>query len=117
MWLTNYIVKEKNKSAVNGDVKNASGNTINVDSSSQFNNIRLASPYGIAYNPPNGETAVVIPTETGNLMMGISTVIQENLQPGEVMLFSGGDAKILLNKDGKIFITGKVYINNKEIVP
>ena len=38
----------------------------------------------------------------------------KGLQPGELVLFSSGGAKITLTRDGKIQMEGQVFINGAE---
>jgi phage gp45-like len=69
-------------------------------------NIPVVSPYGIATVPPKGERVVVLPT--GNTAVCLGTPQKNNnLEEGELMLFSSGGASIVLKNNGKVFINGK----------
>ena len=64
------------------------------------------APYGIAYVPPKGATAVVLPTEAGAMALGVE-MPHESLEPGELMLYSAGGARIVLKNDGSVQINGR----------
>lgn len=108
MWLTSYIAKENQPSSRCGQVVRSEGNSINVFSALEESNVKVAMPYGIYSVPIVGENSVVIPTENGNVMVGVCDNNSHNLDVGEVMICSAGGAKILLNNKGQVLINGKV---------
>lgn len=71
-------------------------------------NSQVIAPYGIAFAVPNGEKTVMLPV--GNTAVCLGVVQQaNNLQQGEVMLYSLGGASIVLKNDGRVLINGKEY--------
>ncbi len=108
MWLTNYIARERIKNPVDGNVAASSSAAANIQGASQYNNTKIVVPYGIAYNPPLGETGVILPLENMNTLIGVYSNTDVDLEPGEIMLFSQGGAKILLKNNGNVEINGKV---------
>ena len=109
MWLTSYIIKANEQNAVRGNVTYSNSDCVNVEGASPYNGMKTVAPYGIKYNPAYGETGVVIPTETGNMLLGV-TSFDEDLEQGELKLFSKGGAEILLKNNGKVYINGTEVI-------
>ena len=89
MWLTGYIAKENSPKSKCGEVVKSDDNTVNVFSSVEQSNVKVALPYGLYSVPVVGENSVIIPTENGNVVVGVC-------------------AKILLNNEGQVLINGKV---------
>lgn len=107
MWITNYIAKERSSNPVSGEITYGSAEKADVFASGEYNNMRVISPYGIIYNPPVGTTGVVLPTENGNMLLGVCNEEKADLKPGELMLFSSGGASIVLKNNGTVLINGK----------
>ena len=107
MWITNYIAKERSSNPVSGQITYGSAVKADVFASGEYNNMRVVSPYGVIYNPPVGATGVVLPTEDGNMLLGVCPKENVELSPGEIMLFSSGGASIVLKNNGKVLINGK----------
>ena len=107
MWITNYIAKERSSNPVSGEITYGSAVKADVFASGEYNNMRVVSPYGVIYNPPVGATGVVLPTEGGNMLLGVCPDENVDVNPGEVMLFSSGGASIVLKNNGKVLINGK----------
>ncbi len=108
MWLTNYIAKKNKAKASQGEVGLSSTANANISGASKYNNSRIVVPFGIAYNPPVGEKGVILPLDNRNLMVGVYSRTDKDLQPGEIMLFSSGGAEIVLKNSGDVVINGKV---------
>ena len=108
MWLTGYIAKENSPKSKCGEVVKSDDNTVNVFSSVEQSNVKVALPYGLYSVPVVGENSVIIPTENGNVVVGVCNNNSHNLEVGEVLLCIAGGAKILLNNKGQVLINGKV---------
>ncbi len=108
MWLTSFLNKE-NKGAVArmGSVSGADSKGVNIDASTQHRGVNVVAPFGIAYVPPVGEGAVVVPFDGGEACVGVLTEAPVKLQRGELMLYSMGGASIILKNDGSVHINGK----------
>ena len=71
MWLTGYIAKENSPKSKCGEVVKSDDNTVNVFSSVEQSNVKVALPYGLYSVPVVGENSVIIPTENGNVVVGV----------------------------------------------
>lgn len=67
----------------------------------------IASPGGMVYYPQKGERAVIVSTDSGNICTGIIKEKDDELEPGELKLYSAGGASIMLKNDGSVWINGK----------
>jgi phage gp45-like len=110
MWLLNYVTKNSISSpkTEQGSVRGASDGKVQVNASSDFRQLPIVAPYGIAYVPPAGETSVVMPVGGEDMCAGVVAPCK-NLNPGELMLYSSGGASIVLKNDGSVYINGKKY--------
>ena len=110
MWISKEICenkKDSNKADI-GDVSSVVGDKVTVQGKQEYREIPLSLPFGIVAVPKVGSKAVVTPTESGFACSGI---IPENmdLEPGEIMFYSGGGASIVLKNNGQVLINGIVY--------
>lgn len=110
MWLLDYVTKNSLKKASPscGDVTSTDTGTVAVSSSTEDRRLPVVAPYGIYYVPPTKEQAVVLPLDSGRVMLGVKAPVKD-LQPGELMLFSSGNASIVLKNNGDVVINGKVF--------
>lgn len=111
MWITSHIAKNSRtvSPAAKGSILGASGGSVEVDTSLRHINLPVVAPYGIAYVPPAGEGAVLVPTDSGEACVGVVAPKVQNLKAGELMLYSAGGAFIVLKNDGTVNINGTVY--------
>ena len=108
MWLTSFLNKEKTITpATKGSVTASESKSLQVDASTQHSDVAVVAPYGIAYVPPIGEGAVVVPFDGGEACVGVIADAPLKLNRGELMLYSQGGASILLKNDGSVLINGK----------
>lgn len=108
MWLTSFLNKEKgSKFATKGSITASGQQSVQVDASTQHRDVAVVAPYGIAYVPPVGEGAVVVPFDGGEACVGVVSAAPHNLQRGELMLYSAGGASIVLKNDGSVLINGE----------
>lgn len=73
----------------------------------------LISPGGYAWLPAAGEQVLVLRDGTP-CIVGREQSEQEDLSPGDVRLYAG-DASITLRGDGRIELTGQIFVNGTEI--
>lgn len=107
MWLSSFLSKQKtHSSATKGSITGLEGASVQIDASTQHRNVSVVAPYGIAYVPPVGEGAVLVPFDGGEACVGVITGIPESLERGEIMLYSAGGASIVLKNDGSVLING-----------
>lgn len=107
MWLMHYITNNSLGAppAEKGELSRSSTQTA-VASSGEHKNLEFCFPYGLASVPPNGERGVVLPLDDGEVGLGVLRGA-ENLQEGEVMLYSKGGASLVLKNDGRVLINGR----------
>lgn len=110
MWLLDYVTRNSfSKTEPScGDVTAFSMGNVAVNSSLEHRDVPVVAPYGIAYNPPVGETSVVLPLTKEQVCLGVVSK-DKNLEEGELMLYSKGGATIVLKNDGSVVINGKVF--------
>jgi len=73
------------------------------------------APRGIAYMPGVGDNILLMPIDGHDVCAGTMTS-GAGLRPGELRLFSGGGASILLAANGDIVLNGVVITRNGIIV-
>lgn len=109
MWLMSYITNNsiKKPSAVKGSVSTGvEGMAVNA--SGEHKRLAQCLPYGIVSTPPDGRSAVVLPLEDGEVALGV-TDNSQNIEVGELALFSQGGASIILKNNGDVVINGQVF--------
>lgn len=108
MWLTSFLNKTKASTvAAKGSVTATGQQGLEVDASTQHRDVAVVAPYGIAYVPPVGEGAVVVPFDGGEACVGVVSAVSQKLDRGELMLYSAGGASIVLKNDGSVLINGE----------
>ncbi len=109
MWISRYVTENSfsKDSASVGVVRAAGGDKVAVSATNEHMSLPVAVPYGIAYKPAVGSRSVVLPTEAGNICLGVLGEACDELQPGELMLYSAGGASIVLKNDGSVLINGR----------
>lgn len=108
MWLTSFLNREKAvKSATKGSITASEAKKVQVDADTQHRDVAVVAPYGIAYVPPVGEGAVLVPFEGGEACVGVLSSVPMKLSRGELMLYSAGGASIVLKNDGSVLINGE----------
>ena len=89
-----------------------------LQSSSEYREVAAAGPYGVKSLPPAGENAVGVVSGEKTFCLGVE-IDPKGLQPGELVLFSSGGAKITLTRMGKSSWRARCLLtaqNNKEAV-
>lgn len=109
MWISRYVTGNsfsKDSPSV-GVVRASAKDKVAVSATNEHFSLPVALPYGIAYAPPVGTQSVVLPTEAGNVCIGVLGGTRDELRPGELMLYSAGGASIILKNDGRVLINGR----------
>ena len=108
MWLIDYITKNSISSpqGETGEIKSVSDGKVQVKGSSDFQRLPIIAPYGVAYVPATGSQTAVMPVNSGEVCLGTVSDLKNDLQPGEIMLYSSGGATISLKNDGNVYING-----------
>lgn len=97
-------------SCLAGRIHQSTNRRIAASSANGTNQFALVAPGGIIYVPSVDEDAVVIPTESGRMCIGVRIPYNTyNLKPGELLLRSEGGATIILKNDGTVEINGREF--------
>ena len=109
MWMNEYIAGrslEKEESSL-GEIRSTYEGRVGVASTRDYKRLPLVAPAGIAYVPAPGLQTVVVQSSGGAVCAGVITAPIEELEEGELMLYSAGGASIVLKNDGKVLINGR----------
>lgn len=74
----------------------------------EYRGFALAAPWGVAYLPPDAAKAILVNSTEGLVCAG-AVVDTAELEPGELLLFSQGGARIQLKNSGEVVINGQVF--------
>lgn len=109
MWISRYVTENSfsKDSASVGVVRASGGDKVAVSATNEHLSLPVALPYGIAYKPAVGSRSVVLPTEAGTICLGVLGEAHDELEPGELMLYSAGGASIVLKNDGRVLINSR----------
>lgn len=109
MWMNEYMSGRsfRKEGAAAGEVRAAAKGSVSVSATSDYRGVPTAAPAGIAYVPAVGSQAIVAPCESGAVCLGVIADLPESLEPGELMLYSAGGARIVLKNDGRVLINGR----------
>jgi len=90
----------------------SSGKEVNALGVGEYRRVPLIAPFGIRWNPPSGSSVQLIKNwQSGNAVVAIGTIVDKEILPGEVEIYSHGGAKIQLKNDGTVIINGRFKIN------
>ena len=112
MWLAKNIskIKQNNSTGSAGRIKQSADRRIAASAANGIGQFALVAPSGIVCIPSKDEDAVVIPTDSGQMCIGVRIPSNSfNIEAGEMVLYSAGGAKIYLKNDGKVIINGNEY--------
>lgn len=108
MWLVDYVTKNSISPPVGekGNIRAAEKGKVQVKGSSDFQQLPVVAPFGIAYMPSVGCQTAVVPLNGSQVCIGVVDENNSGLEPGEIMLYSQGGARIELKNDGNVYING-----------
>lgn len=116
MSLKNTIQKNINKNVYNNTeigTVTTSGKEINVEGLGEYRQVPLIAPFGILWNPPQGENVELVKNwRCGDSIVAIGTIVDKELPIGEIELFSLGGANIKLKNDGTVIINEHLIIRS-----
>ena len=110
MWINEYMTGRSFRPQTGsiGEIRAAnSGGNVSVSATRDYRALPVAAPAGIAYVPVTGASAIVTEGDGGPVCLGVIAAPPEELQAGELMLYSAGGASIVLKNDGKVLINGR----------
>lgn len=88
------------------------GKEINALGVGEYREVPLIAPFGIRWNPPSGANVQLVKNwHMGSNVVAVGTIVDEEIEPGEVELYSMGGAKVQLKNDGSVIINEhfKIY--------
>lgn len=90
----------------------SSGKEINALGIGEYREVPLVAPFGIRWNPPSGSSVQLIKNwQSGNAVVAVGTIVDKEIEPGEVEIYSQGGAKIQLKNNGTVIINEHFKIN------
>lgn len=114
MWLTEKMAEAKAVGEVfSGEVTGGQNAQVAVQGENEYRELALAAPWGIAYLPPAGARAVILGGGQQSVCAG--TIVESGeLEPGELLLYSAGGARICLKNSGEVIINGQTFAKVEE---
>lgn len=109
MWINEYMTGRsfgENTAAV-GEIRAADNGNVAVSSSCDYGALPLIAPAGIVYVPTAGASTMVMNGAGGTVCLGVIAPPPEDLEAGELMLYSAGGASIVLKNNGTVLINGR----------
>lgn len=120
MWLSRKLRREmENAASADLGVTTIGGSAAGVYARGERRDLRICTPAGIAWQPRQGDRAVVLKGGNGGeevYLLGVQESAPKQLADGELCLYSGG-ASICLRRDGRIELQGQVLINGTAYSP
>ena len=109
MWLSEYVTGRSMgaEGSAPGEIRSAGAGSVAVSSTRDFQTIPVIAPAGIAYVPPIGSQTIVLPSAGGAVCLGVISAPADDLEAGELMLYSAGGASLVLKNDGRVLINGR----------
>ncbi|MEG1179135.1 MAG: hypothetical protein RSD42_01850 [Oscillospiraceae bacterium] len=106
MWITKQLTQRENSTAAtSAQVTLSDSNEVCTAGSSENRYVSVYAPYGIETRPPIGAQVLLLESEDGIACAGVLCHAQQ-IQEGEIRLFSKGGASIVLKNSGDITLNG-----------
>lgn len=112
MWLSKQVAT-KNTQADNASLGVVTLSDVQpaVVTDTEQRQLQLLAPGGYCWRPAVGDGVLVIKDAGGSLCAsGVTADSPVDLAPGEICLHAGS-ASIYLDRSGKIYLSGTVYVN------
>ena len=120
MWLSKKLRREmREQASADLGVTTIGGRETGVYTRGEMRDLPLCAPAGVCWQPCRGDRVVVLKGGTAGeeaFVLGVQQSAGEDLQDGEVRLFSKG-ASLCLRNDGSIELQGTVLINGMPWTP
>lgn len=118
MWMAQKLTEPAtNGSHQLGKVTGTDGTNVLVQGDTFYQKLVLSAPWGIAWLPPEGSTAVVLSSGVGEGQQDVcvgTLPVQAVVNPGELRLVSAGGAEIYLKNTGEVVINGQTFPKKEE---
>ncbi len=118
MKLSEKIMKGKETDffCTSGMIVNSADRRVGANAVHGKGQLAIVSPGGMMYIPMPKENVVIAANDTEQLCLGVKMMTNSfQIEAGELALFSRGGASILLKNDGRILMTGEVYVNDVKL--
>lgn len=121
MWLSKEIsmrrASERESTAADMGVTTIGGSSASVMTRGEQRDLEIFCPGGIVWQPLAGDTVLVLKGGVGcqeRCVVAADTAesAPEGMAPGELFLFSTGEASIYLKADGSISVKGRVSVED-----
>lgn len=112
------LLKNTTSSPVAAPITQAGSGYIHASGEDEFHHIPLCAPYGIYSIPSENAQALIIPMDNAAVCAGVLSPFNGDfeLEPGELRLYSGGGASIVLKNNGDVIINGLTITKNGTIL-
>ena len=111
MWISRNILDRKatGKIAAAGSVGYGTDTRVSSVTSEGKGRCEIVNPPGYYSIPKQNSDVAVIPAREGMMCIGVrSPVVEDEFEPGEIVLRSDGGAVIKLSNDGNVYVNGEV---------
>ena len=121
MWLSKNLALrhrvEQEGAAADMGVTTIGGGSASVMTRGEQRDLEVFAPGGLVWQPKAGDTVLVLKGGVGcqeRCVVAADTAgdTPEGMVPGELFLFSSGEASIYLKADGSILVKGRVSLEN-----
>lgn len=119
MWLSKTISlrqrAEQESAAADMGVTTIGGGSASVMTRGEQRNLDVFAPGGLIWQPRAGDTVLVVKGGTGGqeqcvVAANTAAAAPEGLTPGELFLYSSGEASVYLRADGSIVVKGNIEL-------
>ncbi len=114
MWLSKKLAEGSTQTTNNnteiGNLSIATDDLVAAISSCEKRGIVFYAPLGIEFFPSEGQKVLLLSCGNQTACVGVEMKKSDNLQSGEIRLFSQGGASILLKNDGSIVLNNTVTV-------
>lgn len=107
MWMSKQIASSPASQVAEKGKVTLSGGQLEAGSTVTSRNIDSYAPYGFESQPPVDEDVIMMASNDGAVMLGTLNKA-EDIESGEIKIFSKGGATILLKNNGDIVLNGLV---------
>lgn len=114
MWISEqFCTSPARESSGFGEVTIPGAQTAALGAEREERELPVICPGGYAWIPAPGEQVLVL-RDGASCILGREQPMREELSPGDAMLYAGSCA-IILRADGRIELTGRIFVNGTEI--
>ena len=122
MWIAGRLRGTQPEETAQGECGTVTigGSAAGVLTRGEERDLPTAAPGGYAWRPRGGERVLVLKCGTRGEERCVALSLdaaakQTGLADGEICLYSAGGASVCLRNDGRVEITGRLFLNGKEL--